>query len=227
MPRYYYEHSYHRQTRFIKRVKKLLLLAFVLIAVTGAYLAFDAWRQQRQSTKPTAPTEKTTSIYAPKTQFFSTQYFQFEASNDWAHMANESTGNKYVYRKAQRNIVSQNLTIIVNDPKPVPEVTRVLPVDIGPTGILQPGSVSDACSKYLPKTAPKISQIVSVEGVEFLCDYDASDYYVVVGAKGTSPPLVLKRSSGETAKYTILYMNVTATPEGEEIKRMMSTFQAR
>jgi hypothetical protein len=227
MPRYYHEHSYHRQTRFVKRVKRLLVLIVVLILLGGIYLAFDAWREQRRSNEASEPSDKITSIYAPRTQFFSTQYFQFEAGNEWAHMANESSGNKYVYRKAQHGIVSQNLTIFVNDPKPIPEVTRVFPVELNASGGIIPGTVSDACHKYLPKTAPKISQVVSVEGVEFMCDYDAVDYYVVVGAKGTTPPLRLKRPSGETASYAILYMNVTATPEGEEFKRMMSSFQAR
>lgn len=227
MPRYYHEHSYHRQTRFIRRVKRLLLILVVVIVLSGAYLAFDSWLQNRKSEQGTAPTQATTSVYAPKTQFFSTQYFQFEASQDWAHMANESSGNKYVYRKSRNNIVSQNLTILVNNPAPVPELTRVLPVEVNATGGLSPGIVSDHCSKYLPKTAPKITQIVSVEGVEFLCDYDAADYYVVVGAKGAAPPLKLTRPNGETATYTILYMNVTATPEGEEFRRMMNTFSAR
>jgi hypothetical protein len=227
MPRYYHEHSYHRQTRFIKRVKRLLLALIIVILLAGAYLAIDAMLQQRRSNQESAPSEKTTSIYAPKTQFFSTQYFQFEASNDWAHMANESSGNKFVYRRAQRGIVSQNLVITVNDGKPVAEVTRVLPVEVGPGGNLIPGTVSDHCSKYLPKTAAKISQMVTVEGVEFLCDYDASDYLVVIGAKGSSPPVKLTRPNGESATYTIMYMNVTATPEGEEIKRMMSTFHSR
>lgn len=227
MPRYYHEHSYHKQTRFIRRLKFFVAFLFVGLLGIAGYVGYDAVRANQKSSTASAPTEKITSVYEPKTEIFTTKYFQFEADKTWSPIAGETSDTTFTYRSSRRNLTEQDITIIINDTKPMMDYGRVLPVDVLEDQTIRPGNVSELCGKLLPATAPKITQSYTYERVSFLCNYDATDYIAIVGKRGTTVPLELKRPDGSTAKYSIIYRNSKATPDDTTIRQIMSSFQAR
>jgi len=226
MPRYYHEHSYHKQTQFIKRLKLFMLFLLLAGIAGGAYLGFDTYRANQEAQAPSAPTDLVTSVYAPTKEVFTTQYFQFEADKTWSTIATETGSNMFTYRSSKRGLTLQDLTIIINEPAQRP-VGRTMPVEINKDGVLVPGDTSPLCSTLLPKDVQKVDQTATFQGTRFLCDYDATDYTVMIGLKNGSAPLTLTRPNGTNAKYTIVYRNLGATPDDAAIRQIISTFQTR
>lgn len=227
MPRYYHEHSYHKQTRFIKKVR--VIFAFILLVglLVGAFVGVDAYRSNHAAQVASAPTQQVTSVYSPKTKIFTTQYFQFQAGTTWSSIASETTDTVFTYRSSRRGLTEQDLTIMINSRTPPKDFGRVLPVDVGADQTITPGNVSALCGKTLPATAPKVTQQVTIDGVSFLCDYDATDYIAIVGKRGSTAPLLLTRPNGTKASYTIIYRNSSATPDDQAIREILSSFQTR
>lgn len=227
MPRYYHESSFHKQTRFIRKLRYILLFLIVAIALIGGYLVFAARKDARTANLPSQPTTQTTAVYAAPVEIFSTQYFQFQGNKHWTFVASESSGTKFVYRYLRDLLIEHELVIYVNPTQSLPDATRVLPVIVQSSGSLTPGVVSDLC-----KNAPNLKNIsnihlLTLSEVEFSCNPDSTAYTVAVGQKDGSSIMSLTRADGTRAKYSIIYKNLTARPDGREITELVSTFQAR
>lgn len=229
MPRYYHEHSYHKQTRFLRKVRIVLILLAVIIAVTGAYLIYDSRRSARKSSAPSAPTQETTSVFTAPVEVFSTQYFQFQANRKWTFIASESNATKFTYRYLAGGLIEHELLIFINvgNDRIVPAATRVMPVELGAGDELVPGPVSDSCQKGYAANEQRIERLVTFGGVRFLCDPNSPHYSVVLGTKNGSSLMTLKRQDGSTAVYGVYYRNFKAKPDERPLKEIAKTFKAR
>lgn len=228
MSRYYHGTSYHHQRRFIKRVKRLIVTLLLVLLLVGLVLLVDARKETKQATTPSAPTQETSVSYAPSSQIFRTQYFQFQTDKSWKQVQNESTGNRFVYRSFRGTLVEHELTIYINEAAAnLPESAYVLPVEPGPNNQLVAGKVSDNCRKAVPPNNKQISVIVTLSEVRFLCHPDSNNYIVTVGLKNGGAPMKLKRAGGSIATYGIIYRNVTANPDAYELQQILNTFQTR
>jgi hypothetical protein len=230
MPRYYHEYSHYHQRRFIRIAKILSIIFLVGILGGGGYFAYDTFMSNRKSQQASAPTTETHAIFAPQSEIFQTQYYQFQADKHWAFIASESNDTKFVYRSLRNTIVEQDLTITINGSQPIAAATRVLPVTVDTDNSFTAGRVSEQCAKAVPvETNPhRIPQRITFHQVEFLCSPDtASLYDVTVGIKDGASPMVLRRANGTAMEVRIFYRNLKSEQNDEDIVGIMNTFQTR
>jgi hypothetical protein len=227
MPRYYYDHSFHRQTRFLKIIRRFVTGVVAVLIGIGIYLIVDTQRSARLATVPSNPTEQTTAIYSAPVEVFSTKYFQFQASRNWVFIASESSDNQFVYRKFNKTLVEHEMYIHINDPVFRQAATYVLPVKSNADGSLDPADVSDHCKSAFHGPLPGAPQVATVAGVRFLCNPSGAEYKVIAGINGASSSMQLERPDGSSATYHIIYNNVKFSPDAREFIKIIDTFQTR
>lgn len=227
MPRYYHNSSYHHQARFIKKVRKFLLIIFGVMALVGLVIFVDSLRSKELSETPSETTQVTTSTVSPSVKIFKTSHFQFQTPKSWTEIAGETTQNKFVYRSFDKSLIKQELTIYVNSTEVPPAATYVLPVTIQPTGRLAPGDLSEHCKKGAAANVPKDPQSITFAEVVFRCNPDSVDYIVVVGQKQGTYKITLSRPDETLSSYVIIYRNLTAKPDADELRSIIESFQTR
>lgn len=232
MSNYYREQGYHSRKRLLRRLKYSVLVLALAVLVGLGFLAYDIYRQSVASDTPSNSTKAVTSVITTDTQIQTTPYFQFQTSNKWRAIANETKEGHYVYRQFNGQLVEQELVVDVN--RTVPEVlalvqtTRVMPVSITEAGTLKvEGSVSDHCKKSVPKGTEKTQQIVKMHQVSFACNPDGTRFIAVVGVIGGGTTLTIPRPNNGTATYHITYSNVMAQPSGRDLDNILRTFETR
>lgn len=227
MPRYYHDHSYHHQIRFLRKARFTLIMLVLVAAAAGIYLVYDSIRAGKRANTPSKPTALVTSAYAVPVEVFSTKYFQFQADKNWTFIASESNDKKFVYRSLRKNFIEHEFILYVNSTDAMPEATHVLPVTLDADGTLVPDKASDHCKKVLKPTDARGIQMMTYMDVMFLCDPDANHYTVVVGLKGGKSSMDLSQPDGKTVRYGMIYRNVTAEPDDAEIITIVRSFQPR
>lgn len=227
MPRYQHSHSYHHQTRFITRVRKIIIITILVFVLAVIIVLIDSWREGRQATTPADPSQETSATFQPSFQVFTSDYFQFQAGRDWKHIANESSNTRFVYRSFRGALVERNMTVAINPTTSPEPTTRVLPVQLSLDNQLLPKQVSKHCRQSLPGNGPLLPQAAEMGGVRFLCNPDGTDYSVQVGMIGGSAPMLITRPNGQSATYSVTYQDVTAHPNDKELQEILKTFQIR
>lgn len=211
--------------RFVKRVRRFIFGVILLIACAGAFVAYDTWRSSKQSEQPSAPTGQTNSTFASSFEVYRTEYFQFQAGKTWSAVTNESTANKFVYRKFNDALVEAQLTIYVNEPADQGiDANRVLPVTFGTaSNKLDAIFVSDHCAKDVGRGYKTMVLL----GVTFRCNTDTTDYSVLVGKEGGTTLLNMLRPNGSPITYVIYFRDLRAIASPQDIVAIMDTFQTR
>jgi hypothetical protein len=226
LKRYYRDINHYVHARYWRRVRKVLFVILVLAVLASVYLVIDTRLSDKKSATPSETTRETTATYSPSVSVHRTVYFQFQTDNSWSFISNESTANKFVYRSYRKKLVEHDLTIYVDQPVS-PEASRVLPAELKTDQSLVAGFVSDHCQKSLPKNATQLTQTANIQGAEFTCDYDATDYSVVVGLRGAKVPFELVRPDGKKSTYAIIYHNLKANWDDSQLKQIVDSFQTR
>ncbi len=226
MSNYYHDVNYHPRKRYVKRVKKLVIFLLLVIILIIAILIIDSFRENAESSVPSKLTGEVNSVFAPKIEVFQTEYFQFEANKHWKFIANESDKNKFVYRSFNQHLVEHQLNVYVNDPVAELEATRVLPVTIKNGTKFEPLEVSEHCAKSVAAGQAGPRRLV-LSTVSFMCLPNSVAYKVSVGLKDGQSPIEVTRPNGARATYGISYLNVTYSPNDQQIMEIMKTFQIR
>ncbi len=226
MPRYYRESNYHRQIRFIKIVKRIIVALIISIALAGAVIAVDSLRSANKSNQPSAPSATTKSTFESDLEIYRTLYFQFQTNSAWRAIANESTPNKFVYRKFNEKLVEAQLDIYVNQPADSKiNANRLLGVNFSEkSDKLNATFVSEHCAKDVKNKGYKM---MTLQGVNFRCNTDTTDYSVLVGKEGGDTQLKMLRPSSEPVTYVIHFRDLRAIPTPDDIEAIVNTFQTR
>jgi len=211
----------------MRKVRLVLLFLSIIIVLIGVGIWVDSFNAQQDASTPSIPSQEISSNFAPPFEIFRTPYFQFQADTRWQLIQSETTANRFVYHSVRESLVEHLLTITVNDSASSPEATRVLPVALGDGNRLLPAQVSKHCRQGQPAGSSLRPTEITMLGVRFRCNPGDTKYTVVVGLVGRSVPFQLTRLDGSTATYTILYQDVTATPDEKQIQKIMSSFQTR
>lgn len=236
MPVYHHENrynrstSYHQHARFVRRVKWLVFfISFVIISGISVFAAAVFLQSQQSQQQAPATSNPRTSTVTPSVNILRSNYFQFQAPRTWVEVAGETTPTKFVYRSFQAQLVKQDLTIYVNSSKSNTNITRVLPVNILANGRLTPDKISNHCSSALPPAtvARKDPAGVSLYGITFTCTPDSVAYTVAIGQKQKGTVLTLKRPDGTNATYEIIYRNVMAVPDTQDLLSIIENFETR
>ncbi len=227
MSHYYREHSFHKKSRFLQRFRIFIILCVVLVIAAGGFLLVDSIILKRKTVIPSKPTTETKAAIVSSIDIFKTQHFQFQASKKWIFVANESTDTKFVYRYLRETLVEHALTIYVNDPSEKDSASRLLLVSQTEAS-LKAGELSEHCKTLLPKDARNVKQQANFKGATFMCTPDSQEYSIVLGMNGQdASALRLKRPDGSDVTYSIVYQNLTISPNTREIYDIAGSFQVR
>lgn len=220
--------NYKKRKRFLLKVRLALGLILVVLIAGGVLFYLKYVREENPNTVERTTSETTTSVVAPSISIFKTPYYQFQASNDWVEVPNESNANKFVYRSLRSSLIENELIIYVNQIPANLEANRVLPVTLKNDNTeLQPLTVSDHCLKAIGGNPTINTSDIVLNGVRFKCDSDSTNYTVMVGLKDGDTVLKMIRPDGTQASYTIYYTNLRALPESSALTGIVSTFQTR
>jgi hypothetical protein len=161
-------------------------------------------------------------------QVFKSTYFQFSDTDKWVLAADQSTANKFTYIDYVAKLPAHAVSVYVNQtPSSIDlATTRVLPVNLINGNAFQAQTISDPCGQQYKPTDPKRVKAIPLAGTTMLCVPDSPQYTAEVGQVGGDYNLTLKRANGTTARYIIVYHNLTATPDPGPFLRIMKTFQA-
>lgn len=232
MSSYYREQGFHSRKRFLRRLRYVWALILVGALVGAGFFIYDVIANRKKSDEASKASSAVTSLVVTGTQLQSSPYFQFQSPKNWKAIANESRSNHFVYRQYNGPLIEQELVIDIN--RETPEVlalvltTRVLPVNASQTGKLTlVGQLSDHCKNALKPGGIRNPLAVKYKDVTFNCNPDTTNFIAVVGLVGGTDSMLLKRPSGGTVTYNIVYKNLTAQPTAGDFDNIIETFEAR
>jgi hypothetical protein len=218
--------DYRKRKRFIRRVWLGVFLVMGLFCVGLAFLYYENFRASNYNAPEQTTTTETSAYFAPSFKVLRSQFFQFQANNNWVEVPSESTANKFVYRYNRSNLVEHELVVYVNEVPANVKANRVLPVEINMGNQLQRSSVSDHCNSLL-KSNTSTDPVITFQRVTFACNADSTNYSVIVGQQDGRTSLTMIRPDSTSAQYTILYNNLKATPDAGELYQIVDSFQTR
>lgn len=230
MARYYIGVNHTKQKRFLRGSKKFIIAIVIILLLALGVIFIDAYINKRISDTPPNTTNPVVSTITPDIEIFTTDYFQFQTDKNWKYIANDSTVNKYVYRRINGKIISADLTVYVNSAPSDMQATRILPVDFDESSkILIAQELTDHCRESIPKAErEKIGdKEISLKGVAFTCDVDGTLFTALAGKINDSPKMRLTRTDGNVAEYIIYYRDLRAIALSSEFQDILNTFQIR
>ncbi|MFI5271224.1 MAG: hypothetical protein ACHQT9_04225 [Candidatus Saccharimonadales bacterium] len=214
-----------RQKRY-RRVSYVFALVLLIFIIIVGVIIYDILHLKGSSSKKSVGAEIHQTIAGPQT--FKSAYFQFSDNAKWVFAPNDSKPNKFVYLSYVGGVPVHSLSVYINT-TPIQSdlaTTNVLPVQIKNDNSFVESSLSANCNTvYVPSDLKHI-KTKSISGTSMLCVPDSPQLSVMVGQIGGDYNLILKRENGQTARYIIVYHNLSIDPDPATFIRIMSTFQS-
>lgn len=230
MSRYEYQRSYYHKRIKARKVRFLAAIFGIIILIFLVFLVYDRLKQKPLEDKQPESRTSVSANEGAQTRLFTTEFFQFQADNKWVEIPEASTKTKFVYKAKNGPLVEHQLVVYVNEIPPPQDYygTRVLAVDLLPEGrFTNVGTVSEHCKKGAPAGAKNEPLLIKFQDVMINCNIGGTNYRVLVGVRNGTNTIVMKRTDGSKAEYTIIYDDVTAYPSANQISNIIPTFQAR
>ena len=221
-------HHKHRKAR------RVGLAAFVVLAVVvlgGVIVGADWFINQKSSSNTVVTTENTTSVQSVNVSVYRTEYFQFQAPEEWRQVVTESTDTKFVYVKNDKTLITQKLVVHVNRSASAREsdlkITNVVPVNII-NQRLEPISknyISDHCSESWPQDLKRNPDRITHDNVSFVCAPDSDQYNLLVGQDGGLDDIKFEMTDGTEVEIAIVFSDLTAYPSSGDLFSIIRGFQ--
>lgn len=214
-----------RETRF-RRVA-FIVTTFAVMAVT--VISVDWVLAQLSNSNTVVSRENTTSVQSANVSVYRTEYFQFQAPEDWVLVSSESTDTKFVYVKNNGPLIVHRFVVYVNRELRNREadfkITNVLPLEKGVlNNFSNIGTVSNHCEESWPKDLMRNPSRITHSDVSFVCSPDSQQYNVVIGEVNEDEEMEFTSSEGETYTLTMIYSDLTAYPNPGDIYNIISSF---
>lgn len=210
------------------RFRRYLLTAIILLGLFGG-LAYYIYSGLHAAQKPSALSAVEKTEITGNQQTFTNDFFEFQDTGSWVVDKNNTTSNKFVYHKFNKNVIEAEMIVYINqDPIPLySAVPRALPVRIVNDDSLQATNVSSPCGgQYAKGELHKVKE-VTVSGATMLCDPDSPQYFVILAEIGGDYHLHLKRPNGTPIEFVITYKDLGLDPRPDSIVNIASTFKTR
>lgn len=216
-----------RRSQYSK-FRRYLITAVVLLGAFGA-VGYYIYSGLHAAQKPSALSAVETTEITGGQQTFTNDYFEFQDTGTWVIDKNNTTGDKIVYHKFQKNVLEAELIVYINqDPIPLySAVPRVLPVRIVNDNSFQTTNVSSPCVNQYGRAEPHHVKEVSINSAKMLCDPDSPQYFVILSEIGGDYHLRLKKSNGTPVEFVITYKDVGLTPVADTITNIAGSFHTR
>jgi hypothetical protein len=162
---------------------------------------------------------------------YRTEFYQFQAPEDWVFVSSESTNDKFVYVKNNGSLIVNRLVVYVNRSTRLQEadlkITRVIPVEIDDLGgFINIGEVSNHCNDSFPEDSMRTPIRIQHKSVSFVCSVDSEQYNVVVGEYNKDEEILTTLRNGNQVSFTIIYSDLTAYPVPGDIYNIISSFNS-
>lgn len=226
---YRHNDALHKHKVRANKTKKAAIIVTSIVSIFVLVVAVDWFFGQLSSSNTVVSRENTTSVQSVNVSVYRTEYYQFQAPEDWVAVYTESTDKKFVYVKNKGTLITQKLVVYVNRPATLREadfkVTNVLPVEMGELGnFINIGEVSSHCSDSWPKDLMRNPSRIEHESVSFICSPDSKQYNVVIGEYNADEEVSSVLSNGNDVSFTIVYSDLTAYPSPGDIYNIVSSF---
>lgn len=220
--------NFHRK-KLANRMKRSAQVLVVVLVLISGYIAVDWLRNELSTSDSVTTVQNTSSVQAASASVYRTDYFQFQAPEEWVYVSSQSTDKKFVYIKNDNQLVTERFIVFVDRPVVDREsdmsLTHVLPVEMIDGQRLKLAEISDHCGEAegVARTAP--NQRIVLNGASFFCNSASKQYNVIVSEIDGDEGLEFVRESGEKVNLTLIYSDLTAYPSAGDIDRIVSSFQ--
>jgi hypothetical protein len=179
--------------------------------------------------KPSALSAVETTEVTGNQQTFTNDLFQFQDNGTWVIDKNNTTKDKIVYHKFNKNVIQAEMIVYINqDPIPLySAVPRALPLRIVNDNSFQATNVSDPCIGQYAKGEPHKVKTVQINNATMLCDPDSPQYFIIFAEINGDYHLHLKRPNGTPVEFVITYKNVDLDPRPDSVVGVASSFKTR
>jgi len=221
----------HHKHRKARRVGTAALVVVFGLATGVGVIGLDWFRNQRSESNTVVSTENTTAVQSVNVSVYRSEYFQFQASEEWRSVASESSEDKFVYVKNDDFLITQRLVVYVNRPDSLRnadmKITNVAPVVVRGNRItpIAPKYVSEHCAESWPEGTLRDPARITHDNVSFVCAPDANQYNIAIGEDGGSDAIPFIMSDGREINITMVYSDLTAYPGSGDLFQLLKGFE--
>lgn len=210
------------------KFRRYLIIAVILLGLFGL-VGYYIYSGLHVAQKPSALSAVEQTEITGNQKTFTNDYFEFQDTGTWVLDKNNSTADKLVYHKFNKNVLQAEMIAYLNqDPIPLySAVPRALPIRIVNDNSFQTTNVSDPCvSQYAKGELHKVKE-VQINSATMLCDPDSPQYFVILAEIGGDYHLHLKRSNGTPIEFVITYKDLGLDPRQDSIINIASSFKTK
>jgi hypothetical protein len=213
------------QYSHFRRYLFLTILFVAAFGVVGYYIYSGLHSSSGKS--PISAAENT--VISGSQNSFTNDYFSFKDSGTWVIDKNNTTAQKIVYHKFNRNVLQAEMIVYINqDPIPLyVAVPRVLPIRIVNDNSFSATNVSSPCIGQYAKGELHKVKPVTINGATMLCDPDSPQYFIILSEINGDYHLHLKMSSGKPIEFVITYKDDIDTGTPDSVVNIASSFHTR
>ena len=226
---YKHNDALHKHQVRARRLRKFAIVFVVVVSVGGVFIAFDWLRNQITNTETVVSSENTKSVQAANISVYRTEYFQFQAPDDWVAVAQQDQEKVYTYLKKSASSVDQRIVFYVDLPETTSvsqNIAKLLPVEISEAGDFIPiDTISEHCDTSWPEDLARNPGRIVHKGITMECTPNTQEYNVILGAFGKSDRIEVKRSTGEAMTLTVVYSDLTAYPTPGDLFNILTSLK--
>lgn len=226
---YKHNDALHKHQKRVRRLRIFTLIFVMIIGIGSIVVAVDWILNNISNTETVVSSENTKSVQAANISVFRTEYFSFQATDDWVLIDQQSSDNVFTYLKNADSTVDQRMVFYVNLPETTrvnQNISRLLPIEISSSGDFIPiGSVSDHCDTSWPTDLKRNPNRIEHQGISMECTPNTQEYNIILGQYEKSDRIEVTRSSGESMTLTIVYSDLTAYPTPGDLYNIVSSLR--
>jgi hypothetical protein len=218
-----------------KVIHTVVTIVVTLALVGGGIFTYIFFMNDTEATidnsKSRSRVVQTISSTDTTKQTISEASFTFNLPADWKRVSADLSGpyKKYTYQAGVKNAENRYLYIYADGQLP-PTLAFNKAVSVHAEGqTMSHGSVSENCADFTTQTTPKQLQIKAKwEGVDFLCDMDATGRNVAGTSSTENLDQVVLTDTGFTPhRITILYEDNNANPDYNIFYGVLDSFSVK
>lgn len=226
---YRHNDALHKHQKRAGRLKKVAVVFSIFLFLAVSAIGIDWIINQINNTETVVSSENTKSVQAANVSVFRTPYFQFQATEDWILVADQSSDNKFTYVKNSGRFVSQRIVFYIDQPiedRVDQNIAKLIPVEISANNDFIPGSsVSEHCDTQWPEGLARNPSRIVYDNIEIECTPNTQEYNVIAGNIGGSDRIPITLKNGDQHTLTIVYSDLTAYPSPGDIYNLIATLK--
>lgn len=222
----------HKKHKKARRAGIVAFSAVMVLLIVIGVVSVDWVINQRSSSNTIVSTENTTSVQSANVSVYRTEYFQFQAPEEWKQVVSESTENKFVYVKNDDFLITQKIVVYISRPQAIRDndlkITNVIPVTVDENRlvpIVQSNYVSEHCNESWPDDLRRNPSRITHDNVSFVCAPSSDQYNIIIGEDDGSEDIPITLSDGTEIELAIVYSDLTAYPGTGDLFSILRSFE--